>query len=139
MVTLTELEFQQAKRSAKAFQANAPRAEKAAYDAESACVVVGFDSGVSLSFPPRLVEGLADAKPEDLDRIEISPTGQGLHFPALDVDIHLPSLIQGVLGSASWMASQLGKKGGSKSTQAKSRAARENGKLGGRPRKTSPL
>ncbi|BBP76411.1 hypothetical protein PHLH7_25150 [Pseudomonas sp. Ost2] len=139
MVTLTELEFQQANRSAKAFQAKAPRAEKAGYDTETGCVVIGLDSGVSLSFPPRLVEGLADAKAADLVQIEISPTGQGLHFPALDIDIHLPSLIQGVLGSASWMASQLGSKGGSKSTQAKARAARENGKLGGRPRKTSLL
>lgn len=34
------------------------------------------------------------------------------------------------------LASLLGKRGGSAKTEAKAAAARENGKLGGRPRKT---
>ncbi|KPA87898.1 MULTISPECIES: DUF2442 domain-containing protein [Pseudomonas] len=134
-MTLTELEFRQANAS----QPKVPRAEQVHYDTETDCVVIRLDSGVSLSFPPRLAQGLAGAKPAQLARIDISPSGQGLHFPALDVDLHLPALINGVLGSASWMAGQLGRKGGSRSTEAKSRAARENGKLGGRPRKRPAL
>ncbi len=101
-MTFTELEFKQA----NAPQPKAPRAQEAHYDPAGDCVVIRLDSGVSLSFPPRLAQGLVDAKPAQLAQIDISPSGQGLHFPALDVDLHLPALIHGVLGSASWMAGQ---------------------------------
>jgi hypothetical protein len=71
------------------------------------------------------------AKRSDLKVIEITPSGFGLHFPRLDVDLWLPGLLEGVFGTREWMASRLGARGG----QAKARAARVNGKLGGRPRK----
>lgn len=44
-------------------------------------------------------QGLENAKPEDLHGIEISPSGLGLHFPALDADLYLPALLNGFLGS----------------------------------------
>jgi hypothetical protein len=59
---------------------------------------------------------------------------------ALDVDLSVPGLIAGVFGGGAWMRQlgrQMGKKGGSARTQSKARAARENGKRGGRPRKTA--
>jgi hypothetical protein len=59
----------------------------------------------------------------------------GLHFPTLDADLYLPSLLEGFLGSRRWMAAQLGKAGGSVTSSAKTAAARANGKRGGRPRK----
>jgi hypothetical protein len=43
-------------------------------------------------------------KSEQLTRIEISPSGLGLYFPAIDADIYLPSLLEGFLGSRGWMA-----------------------------------
>jgi len=52
-----------------------------------------------------------------------------------DVDLYLPALLEGFLGSQRWVASNNGKKGGQTRSSAKSAAARENGKLGGRPRK----
>jgi len=45
--------------------------------------------------------------------------------------------LEGFLGSKRWMAAQLGKAGGQTRSKAKAAAARSNGKLGGRPRKTS--
>jgi hypothetical protein len=62
---------------------SSPRAVSAHYDRRVARVVVGLDSGLELAFPPHLAEGLSEAKPADLTRIEISPTGVGLHFSAL--------------------------------------------------------
>ena len=110
-------------------------AVSARYDRRSARVVVELNTGVQVAFPPRLAEGLADASPADLADIEITPTGLGLHWPKLDADLHVPSLLQGVLGSKRWMAAQLGAAGGRASTDAKTAAARENGRKGGRPRK----
>ena len=53
-------------------------------------------------------------------------------------DLYIPGLLQGFLGSKHWMA-ELGKRGGTASTDAKATAARQNGKLGGRPRKSKRL
>ncbi|MCB1659588.1 MAG: DUF2442 domain-containing protein, partial [Pseudomonadales bacterium] len=82
-------------------------------------------------------EGLSHAKPSQLAEIEISPTGLGLHFPTLDADLYIPSLLEGLFGSSHWMAAGLGKLGGSSRSEAKAAASRSNGKLGGRPRKTA--
>jgi len=100
-------------------------------------VVVRLDSGLELAFPPHLAEGLDQAKPDDLVDIEISPSGLGLHFPKLDADLYLPALLEGTLGSRKWMAGLMGKAGGVTKTPAKAAASRQNGKLGGRPRKTA--
>jgi hypothetical protein len=82
-----------------------------------------------------MIEGLQDAKPRDLQDIEITPSGFGLHFPRIDADVYLPGLLAGQFGSRRWMAAQLGQRGGSARSAAKATAARANGKLGGRPRK----
>ena len=70
---------------------------------------------------------------------EISPSGLGIHFPRLDADLYIPALLEGFLGSKRWMASQMGKVGGKVSSDAKTAAARKNGKLGGRPKKIKDL
>ncbi len=75
------------------------------------------------------------ATPEQLTEIEISSSGYGLHFPKLDADLYLPSFLEGVFGSERWMASRMGRLGGSSRSAAKTMAARENGKKGGRPRR----
>jgi hypothetical protein len=66
--------------------------------------MVTLSNGLELAFPPHLAEGLADAKPTDLAAMVISPSGLGLHWPRLDADLYLPSLLKGVFGSPRWMA-----------------------------------
>ena len=107
----------------------------ARYDGRQQRLVVDLNTGLTVVFPPAMVEGLQNARPRDLREIEITPSGLGLHFPRLDADIYLPGLLAGTLGSRRWMAAQLGKQGGGARTRAKAAAARANGKLGGRPRK----
>lgn len=105
------------------------------YDRRRRRVVVRLSTGVEVTFPAELAEGLAGASPEDLAEIEVSPTGMGLHWPRLDADLYVPALLQGVLGSTSWMAAHLGESGGKVRSPAKAAAARENGRKGGRPRR----
>src|SRR5215831_8907920 len=124
-----------ANKRATARLARTPTATAARYDRRSGRVVIDLSTGVSIMFRPQQAQGLEHAKPEQLTQIEISPSGLGLHFPALDADIYLPSLLQGFLGSRRWMAAQLGKAGGRAKSAAKTAAARANGKLGGRPKK----
>ena len=108
---------------------------KAYYERKGDRVVIGLSTGIEVAFRPRDAQGLERAKPNQLDAIEISPSGLGIHFPKLDADIYLPALLEGFLGSKRWIAAEHGKLGGGTSTAAKAAAARRNGKLGGRPKK----
>ena len=135
-MAITERELNQAEtRMAQVREAG--YALSARYDQRRSRIVVALSTGVELAFPTRLAEGLANASPEHLADIEISPAGLGLHWPRLDADLYVPSLLQGVFGSKTWMARQLGAEGGRARTLAKAAAARENGRKGGRPRKTA--
>jgi hypothetical protein len=116
---------------------HASHAVSARYDRRSSRIIVALNTGVQIAFPANLAEGLAGAAAADLSQIEISPTGLGLHWPRLDADLYVPSLLQGMLGSKSWMARQLGSAGGRARSKAKTAASRENGRKGGRPRKTA--
>jgi hypothetical protein len=94
---------------------------------------VEFTNGVSISVPVELVEGLADATPAQMARVEVEGGGTSLHWDELDVDLFVPALMQGVTGTESWMA-RIGRAGGQARTQRKAAAARKNGLKGGRPR-----
>jgi hypothetical protein len=130
-------EFRSATAKGAKMRATLPAAVAARYDRRIGRIVVGLATGLDLSFAPHAAQGLETAKPADLSAIEISPSGFGLHFPRLDADIYLPALLEGFLGSKSWMAARLGARGGRARTRAKAAAARANGKLGGRPRRTA--
>jgi hypothetical protein len=112
-----------------------PKAVHARYDRRVSRIVIGLDNGLELAFPPRLAQGLERATPAELATIEISPLGDGLHWPAIDADLYVPALLQGVFGSTRWMARHLGAAGGRTRSNAKAAAARRNGRKGGRPRK----
>ena len=114
-----------------------PRAESAHYDNARDRVVIRLTTGVEIAFPPRAAQGLERAKPADFEDIQITPAGLGVHFPKLDADLYVPALLEGILGSTSWMASLMGHKGGKSRSSRKRESARENGKRGGRPRKTA--
>ncbi|MGA3116050.1 MAG: DUF2442 domain-containing protein [Syntrophobacteraceae bacterium] len=130
-------EFEAANERAIARLEKTPTAVAAHYDRSTGRLVIDLSTGLSIAFKPHDAQGLEEAGPEQLAEIEISPSGFGIHFPALDVDLYLPSLLEGFMGSRKWMASRLGKTGGRSTSEAKAAAARANGKLGGRPKKCS--
>ena len=127
--------FELANRRAKDVQAGVPRAVAAHYDRASGRIVIHLNSKVEVSFSPHDAQGLENAKPSQLDPIEISPSGFGIHFPKLDADLYVPGLLEGFLGSKKWMASRLGQMGGKSRSVAKRAASKANGRLGGRPKK----
>jgi Protein of unknown function (DUF2442) len=114
-----------------------PTAVSAAYDRRSDRVIVRLSSGLDIGFSPRDTQGLETAKPAQLDPIEISPSGLGLHFPKVDADLYLPALLEGVFGSRHWMAARLREPEGRRRTAVKPATSRKNGGPGGRSRKTA--
>jgi hypothetical protein len=135
-MAITEQELKLAEERMAAVR-EAGHAVSARFDRRRSRVVVALNTGIELTFPTRLAEGLADASPDSLAEIEISPAGLGLHWPRLDADLYVPALLQGVFGSKGWMARQLGAEGGRSRTIAKVAASRENGRKGGRPKKAA--
>lgn len=110
-------------------------ATAARYDRKANRLIVSLHNGVEVAVPVHLIQDLADAQPDQLSRIEITPAGLGLHWPDLDADVYVPGLLSGVFGTKSWMASIMGARGGKTSSPAKAAAARANGAKGGRPKK----
>lgn len=130
-------EFDRATARAKARKTKYPAATAARYDERAGKIVVTLETGLDIGFSAADAQGLENAPASTLKKIEITPSGLGLHFPKLDADIYLPALIDGFFGSKKWAAARLGAAGGRARTDAKRAASQQNGRLGGRPRKAA--
>lgn len=109
-----------------------PRAVAASYDKRSKRVVIELATGVVVQIPAPLLQGLANASPQDLAAVRISPQGTALHWDSVDADFSVAGLLAGIFGTQAWMA-EVGRKGGQAKSAAKAAAARANGQKGGRP------
>jgi len=133
MSELTDAAIDAALERGKIARLHEPRAATARYDRERGRIVVELTNGCTFAFPPHLAQGLEDATADQLARVEILGAGYGLHWEALDVDLTVPDLLAGLLGTKSYMARHAGQA----SSPAKAAAARANGTKGGRPRKSA--
>ena len=131
MVELTDEDIEAANERGRVFRDTHPHARAARYDAKTDRIIVDLLNGATFAFPPRLLEGLQDASPADIAEVEVIGSGYGLHWERLDLDYSVPGLMNGVFGTAKWMAARAGRA----TSPAKAAAARANGAKGGRPRK----
>ena len=104
MVELTNERIREANARGRLMRETQPYARDARYDAKADRVIVELTNGASFAFPPRLVEGLHDASPAEIGKVEVIGRGFGLHWEALDLDYTVPGLVNGVFGTAKWMA-----------------------------------
>lgn len=130
-------EIDRARRTGRQLARGEPRASGARYDRRSRRIVVELTNGCSFLFPPRALQGMARASDAALADVEILGLGHALHWPRLDADFTVPGLLMGVFGTRAWMASELARRAGQSTSPAKAAAARANGRLGGRPRRTA--
>ena len=95
---------------------------------------LAFRGGGTMVIPLTLVPGLDDVAPADLGAPVVSPAGDALSWPALDLDVYVPGLVARAFGTRLFAAAT-GRQGGRRRTKAKAAAAKLNGAKGGRPRK----
>ena len=109
------------------------RAIAAHYDRRSGRVIMELTSGYLFGFPAKAIPALARATSAQLAAVALSPSGGGLHWAALDVDLSVPGLLLSSLGIAE-QRRELARLAGRVTSRAKVVAARANGAKGGRPR-----
>ena len=139
-----ERQFAEATRRGEELLATLPKAKAAHFDAASGNIVLKLQNGATLLVPHGLIQGLQTDDADALNNIELFLEGTQIHWPTLDVQMYVKSLINGIFGTQRWIEqlrqhySTIGTKGGSSKSRAKSNASRANGKKGGRPRKKTP-
>ena len=97
-------QLDQAKCADDLADATEPRAVAAYYDRDSGKIVIHLKDGATFMFPYELGQGLAGANPDALAEVEVTPSGIGLHWETLDVDLTVPSILRGIYGTKAWMA-----------------------------------
>lgn len=135
MTDITEAEMAKATARMEQRLAEGPAAVGAVYRSEDGRLAIELANGALFAIPARIIQGLENATDKELRDIEITSSGDGLHFPSIDADVLVAPLLAGVLGSRSFMARRLGRAGGASRSALKTEAARANGARGGRPRK----
>jgi hypothetical protein len=111
-----------------------PHATAVRFDAGRDRYEIELSTGGAFAVPRRALEALpASASRETLRTVRLMPTGFSLWWDALDTGYHVADLEALALGTAA-AARMLGRRGGAVTTTEKAKAARENGKRGGRPK-----
>jgi hypothetical protein len=136
-VDITEHQMREAEERMNKHVADNPVAISASFNPIDGRVAIELSNGTLFAIPARIIQGLENASDTDLETIEITASGTGVYFPAVDADILVAPLLAGVLGSRSFMARRLGRAGGASRSESKAAAARANGARGGRPRKVT--
>jgi hypothetical protein len=130
---LSDARIEQARQDTRERDKHRPRAKSASYDAKTRRLHLEFVIGSALEIPIASLRGFDGATPAQIAAVEIVENGNGLHWEELDVQASVVALIQ--LAFNVKVASEFARQGGQARTEAKQASSRENGKLGGRPRK----
>jgi hypothetical protein len=96
-------EFNLATARALMMRGKNPTVTEAKYDRTTGLILLTLSNGKVFRFSPQNAQGLEHASAAELERIEISPSGFGIHFPKLDADFSVPGLLAGRFGSKKWM------------------------------------
>ena len=131
--TISDKEFERQLREAKKKPVSEPEAIAARY--ENGRVFVELASGWNFNFNPRDFEEFALATETDLKTIGLWGR-YTLACQSLDVHIGIGAIILQLIGEK-FLASELSRRRGQIKSDKKQNASRTNGKLGGRPKKST--
>ena len=114
--------------------AKEPHATAVRFNSDRDRYDIELSTGGAFAVPRSALKALpASASREALRGVRLMPAGFSLWWDALDTGYHIEDLEALALGAAA-AARMLGRRGGAAMTTEKAKAARENGKRGGRPK-----
>jgi len=115
-------------------RAKQPHAIAVRFDAKRGRYEIEMSTGGAFAVPLRALKALPDsASRAALTAVRVIPTGPSLWWDTLDTGYHVADLEVIALGTGA-ATSSLGPIGCAVTTAQKTKAARENGKRGGRPK-----
>jgi hypothetical protein len=100
---VSDKESKAARRYMREMRKHVPHAVTASYQPQLRKILVTLSDGLEIALDPKRIQTLEDARPSALKNIEINAAGYELFFPALDDGIWVPGLLQGLMGTRSWM------------------------------------
>lgn len=105
--TISETEFEnqfsEASQRGQAQSSNSLNAVAIEYDQPSNCLRIELRNGVILLVPCDKLQGLADARSEDIKVMKLVSHGSAIHWSKLDVQLTVPFLLAGIFGTKEWM------------------------------------
>ena len=76
----------------------------ARYDAATGDLVLTLRGGARVLVATQLLQGVAGAEPNLIERVEIWGAGSALHWEELDADLRVQDIVAGSFGTRRWMA-----------------------------------
>lgn len=116
--------------------AGRPVATSFKFNAKTRILSIRSNDGSRIDFPVSKIRELQNATDKEIQSGYITKAGDAIHWDELDAHYTVAGLAANVFGTREWMR-ELAKIGGSKTSPAKAKAARLNGKKGGRPARVS--
>src|SRR5712692_4398286 len=95
----------------------------ARYDPDRDLIDLTFGGGGSMAIPRNAVPGLQRASTSAIELIVVSPAGDALSWPSLDLDVYVPGLVERAFGSRLFAAAT-GRRGGRRRSKRASRVPR---------------
>src|SRR5258708_15338848 len=109
---------------------------EARYDPDRDLIDLTFGGGGSMAIPRHAVPGLQRASASRLGSIVVSPAGDALSWPSLDVDVYVPGLVERAFGNRLFAAAT-GRRGRRRRSKPQAAASNANRAQGWRPPKTT--
>jgi hypothetical protein len=125
-------QIEAARKGSRIADVNEPRAASARVNPATARLEIELADGCLFAIPVHSIQGLRGAAAALVERVRVQGNGYALRWEELDVDFSVAGLLAGRIGTRLWMREHA-RRAGSVTSAAKARAARRNGKKGGRP------
>ncbi|MFT3745920.1 MAG: DUF2442 domain-containing protein [Pyrinomonadaceae bacterium] len=93
--------------------------------------------GIRIDFPVYKIKELRNASSAEIRKGYVTKAGDAIHWDNLNAHYTVAGLAANIFGTKEWMKA-IARLGGSKKTSAKAKAARANGRKGGRPALLKP-
>jgi hypothetical protein len=81
-----------------------PHAKSAKYDRKSGRLILELTNECTFAVPVHFLQGLENATPAQIEALEISGDGYGLHWNELDTDLSVSGLLAGIFGTKAHMS-----------------------------------
>jgi len=135
-ILTTPKEMRDAAKAARQRERTATKIRAGRYDQNTDTIVAELSTGSALSVPRIAIPGFAQASPDTLVDIVVTPGNEGLWSDAVDDGVLLEQLL--VLAAGEVTLGTIGARlNAKKKSVARAAASRANGAKGGRPRRTA--